>query len=30
MERQCHRFIRRQQPPLWGSDLGKGEHRFIH
>jgi hypothetical protein len=30
MERQCHRFIPRQQPPLWGSDLGKGEHRFIH
>src|ERR1700678_2656722 len=24
MRRQCHRFIRRQQSPLWGSDFGKG------
>src|ERR1700722_9816814 len=24
MTRQCHRFIHRQQPPLWGSDFGKG------
>src|SRR3984885_13551059 len=25
MRKQCHRFIRRQQPPLWGSGLGNGK-----